>query len=249
MFRKYELPDLDDPNTSLAHREIILKKPFLRRWYTGWYNQFAELVNKNPGGNYLELGSGGGFMKQVVPQVITSDIMSISGIDQVVNAESLPFGDQSLNGIFMLNVFHHIPNPELFLAEAERTLRSGGRVVMVEPASTAFSRFIYKRFHHEPFDEHGSRQIKAGHPLSNSNQAMAHIYFERDLEIFNNKFPNLKIRSVKYHTPLMYLMSGGVSRSAFLPGIAFPLVQFAEFLLSPLSKLLGLFCTVIIEKK
>ncbi len=249
MFKKYALPDLDDPATSAAHREIILRKPILKKWYAGWYRKFKALVSTGPEGPLLELGSGGGFMKKEYPEVITSDIMPVPGVEKVIDAEKLPFANSELAGIFMLNVFHHIPDPEKFLSEAERTLKSGGKIMMVEPANTALSRFIYKRFHHEPFDEHGARQIKAGNPLSNSNQAMAYIYFERDRKIFENKYPGMHVNSIVCHTPFTYLISGGVSRSAMLPGFFYPLIQFGEWLLSPFSRILGLFCTVVIERK
>jgi hypothetical protein len=69
------------------------------------------------------------------------------------------------------------PRPYLFLQEAERTLLSGGKIIMIEPANSALGRFIYKRFHHEPFEENGPREIKPGNPLSNSNQALASYIF------------------------------------------------------------------------
>ena len=119
---------------------------------------------------------------------------------------------------------------------------------MTEPANSALGRFIYKRFHHEPFEENGPREIKAGNPLSNSNQALPHIYFERDLELFTKEFPLLKINSIKYHSPFSYIISGGVSRSAMLPYFMYNFVKVMEWLFSPLSKQLGLFCTIEVEK-
>jgi len=249
MFKKYTIPyNLDDPNATLAHRDIILQKPFLKRLYNDWYSVFIEKSKQVKNGRYLEIGSGGGFLKEVFPEVLTSDILELRGVDMVVNAEKLPFKNEELGSIMMLNVFHHIPNPHLFLQEAERTLVKGGKIIMTEPANSALGRFIYKRFHHEPFDEHAGREIKAGNPLSNSNQALPHIYFERDLDLFKKEYPLLKIKSIRYHSPFSYVISGGVSRSAMLPDFMYSAVKGLEWLLSPLSKQLGLFCTVEIEK-
>lgn len=248
MFTKYHIPfPLDDPRTTLAHRDIILKKPFLKKIYENWYAEFTAL-QKTSDTKILEIGSGGGFLKEVLPQVITSDILPLPLVDQVFSAEELPFADNSLNGIVMLNVFHHIPRPYLFLAEAQRCLAPGGQIIMIEPANSALSRFIYKRFHHEPFDETAGREIEPGNPLSNSNQALPFIYFERDLKIFETDYPHLKIKSVRYHSPASYVISGGVSRSAMLPSFCYPLVKFAEWLLSPFNKQIGLFCTITVEK-
>jgi SAM-dependent methyltransferase len=170
-------------------------------------------------------------------------------VDLVFSAEELPFKENELASIMMLNVFHHIPNPHLFLKEAQRTLMKGGKIIMIEPANSALGRFIYKRFHHEPFDEKGGREINPGNPLSNSNQALPYIYFERDLELFQKEYPELKINSVKYHSPFSYVISGGVSRSAMLPYAFYSIVKFKEWLLSPFSSQLGLFCTIEVEKK
>lgn len=249
MFKKYTIAfDLDDPRTTLAHRDIILHKPFLKRLYHDWYQLFLKTSHEINGGKYLEIGSGGGFLKDIFPEVITSDILELPHVDQVFSAEKIPFNHEELATIMMLNVFHHIPNPHLFLKEAERTLIRGGKLIMIEPANSMLSRFIYKRFHHEPFDEKGGRQIQAGNPLSHSNQALPFIYFERDLDLFKKEYPALKINSVKYHSPISYIISGGVSRSAMLPYFMYSLVQFKEWLLSPFSKQLGLFCTIEVEK-
>jgi SAM-dependent methyltransferase len=249
MFKKYEIPyHLDDPKASLAHKEIILKKPFLKRWYLDCYELFAKKTRAIKGGKYLELGSGGGFFKDVFPEVITSDIMDIPGMDMVFNAEEMPFKNEELASIMMVNVFHHIPNPHLFLKETERVLIKGGKVLMVEPANSWLGSFIYKRFHHEPFDEEGPREIKAGNPLSNSNQALPYIYFERDKALFEKNYPGLIIKTIKYHTPFIYLISGGVSRSAMLPAFMYNFMKGIEWLLQPFSKIIGLFCTIELEK-
>ena len=79
MFKKYKIDfDLDDPNASLAHRDIILKKPFLKRLYNDWYLIFIIKSKEIKNGKYLEIGSGGGFLKDVFPEVITSDILCLA---------------------------------------------------------------------------------------------------------------------------------------------------------------------------
>ena len=249
MFKKYTIPfDLDDPKATLAHRDLILQKPFLKRLYNDWYEVFIKKAKEIKTGKHLEIGSGGGFLKEVFPEVITSDILSLPNVDMVFSAEEMPFKENELASIVMLNVFHHIPKPYLFLKEAQRTLVKGGKIIMTEPANSALGRFIYKRFHHEPFEENGPREIKAGNPLSNSNQALPHIYFERDIDLFKKEFPQLKINSIKYHSPFSYIISGGVSRSAMLPFFMYNFVKVMEWLFSPLSKQIGLFCTIEVEK-
>ncbi|MEI7950035.1 MAG: hypothetical protein WCI66_07360 [Gammaproteobacteria bacterium] len=76
----------------------------------------------------------------------------------------------------------------------------------------------------------------------------AHIYFERDRELFDTLYPRLQIRSITYHSPLTYIVSGGVARSAMLPGFMYGLVRAVEGLLSPFARQLGLFCTIELQK-
>ena len=128
MFKKYKIDfDLDDPNASLAHRDIILKKPFLKRLYSDWYLIFIIKSKEIKNGKYLEIGSGGWFLKDVFPEVITSDILILTNVDLIFTAEEIPFKENELASIVMLNVFHHIPKPHLFLKEAQRTLIKGGK--------------------------------------------------------------------------------------------------------------------------
>ncbi len=239
---------MDDPKTTLKHREIILSKAFLKKIYERWYSDFINITKELPSGKLLEIGSGGGFFKQLLPELITSDIMPLDHCDMVFSAEKMPFSKEELSGIFMLNVFHHIPKPYLFLKEAERTLKSGGKIVMIEPANSWFGKWIYKTFHHEPFDIKGGWEIESSGPLSGSNQALPYIYFERDRKKFEKEFPHLKIQSIKFHTPFMYLLSGGVSRKAFVPIGAFSFWRFIEKILNPFSRLIGMFQTIEIVK-
>jgi len=240
---------LDDPNTTLGHRDIIQNKPFLNNIYVEWYEELVGRVWDYDGeGILLELGSGGGFLKAMYPEVITSDLMQLPDVDMVCDAESLPFEDNTIAGILMVNVFHHIPRPYLFLNEAQRTLIDGGKIVMIEPANTLFSRFVYKWFHHEPFNPKGGLEIKPGNPLSNSNQAFSYIYFIREQEYFRKNFGSLRINEIQYHTPLRYILSGGLSHRALAPVRSYDFICKTERFFSSWSKYTGLFCTIEIEK-
>jgi len=73
----------------------------------------------------LELGSGAGFLKSFVPDLITSEVFYCPGIDFVLNGLDLPFMTGSLQGIVMTDVLHHIPQPRRFFAEAARCVCPG----------------------------------------------------------------------------------------------------------------------------
>ena len=108
--------DLDNPDTTLLHRQIILSKPFLKSIYTKWYDEIIGIINKIPvGGMVLEIGSGGGFFKDVYPSAVTSDILPLDCCDSVLDAQSMSYASNTIRAITMVNVFHHIPDCSAFL--------------------------------------------------------------------------------------------------------------------------------------
>jgi len=237
--------DLDDPRRTLEHKEIILSKPFLKGIYEEWYAQLLHETSDCPDGIKIEIGSGGGFLKDIEPKVITSDILELPVVDQVFSAEEMPFSDNEVSAIMMVNVFHHIPEVRKFLREAQRVLKSGGKIVMIEPANSMWSRFIYKNLHHEMFDEQRDWTFPTSGPLSGSNQALPYIVFERDREIFEREFNDLKVEYIKLHTGLRYLFSGGVSRMQMIPSFAGGFIKSVENLF---PTAIGMFQTIVVKK-
>lgn len=199
-------------------------------------------------GVFVEIGSGGGCLKEVIPHAITSDIITCQGIDVCCCAQNMPFKDGSVSRFLMLNVFHHINRPEVMLMEMLRVLKGGGRVIMIEPANTFWGRFIYSNFHHEPFDPGSGWELPLGGRLSCANQAKAWIVFCRDRELFLKKFPGFKIRGIKFHTPIGYLASGGLSFRPLLPVCSYKAVRAFERLISRVNRFIGMFMTIVLEK-
>lgn len=238
--------DLDDPNTTLIHREIILSKPFLKKIYIRWYKDIMQRLNYGPNTKIVEIGSGGGFIKEIYPEVITSDILPLPNCDHTFAAEHMPFEQNSIDAIVMVNVFHHIPDCTLFLDEANRVLVKKGKIVMIEPYNSWWSRLINQNFHHEPFDTHADWKFTSTGPLSCSNQALPYIVFERDWKIFSAKYPQFKIRAIRYHSPLSYILSGGVSMKSLVPSFLFNLIIFIKGIVS--SRRFNMFATIEIEK-
>ena len=60
--------------------------------------------------------------------------------------------ENKISNLILVNVFHHISDPELFLKSAEKSLLIGGRIIMIEPSNNYWSRLVYKLIGHEPFD-------------------------------------------------------------------------------------------------
>lgn len=242
------IENLDDPATTLLHAEIIKKKPFLRNLYAEFYNQFKKSVPGFEKRLLVELGSGGGFIKEIIGNVVTSDILDLPNVDKVFSSSRMPFNDGGVDAFFMVDVLHHITDPRAFFTEALRCLKIGGKVVMIEPANTLWSRFIYKNFHHELFDPDGKWTLEEAGPLSQGNGAIPWIIFCRDRVIFESEFPSLRIVRMRNHTPLRYLLSGGLTLRQLVPSFTYPLVKAVEYLLSPLNNWLGMFQTIELKK-
>lgn len=239
---------LDSPERTLYHKEIILHKKFLKKLYEQWYNEFSKEIKNLPNNTLIELGSGGGFLKEIIPNIVCTDILELSTNDMTFSALNMPFDDQSVGGIFMVDTMHHIPDMEQFLCETNRVLAKNGKMIMIEPANSMWGRFIYKNFHHEPFDTKGNWTIPSKGPLSGANGALPWIVFERDRHLFNAKFPNLKVETINYRNPLLYLLSGGVSYRQLLPDFMFPIINKIDFLLPRLSKQISMFQLIKITR-
>lgn len=245
-----EIDDLNDVTATLLHSDIIKSKGFLKKLYSDFYGEFTEHLADTPEGPSVEVGSGGGFFKDVMEDVITSDVVAVPGIDIVFSAENMPFHDSSLSTIFLLNTLHHIKDPKKFFVEVSRCLKRNGIVVMIEPTNSYLARLIFKNFHHEHFDEKAKKwELSGDGRLSDANQAMPWLIFVRDRKTFELIFPNLSITYLRKHTPFCYWLSGGVSLKQLAPSFSYGLFREMENILSPFREQMGCFMTVVLVNK
>lgn len=240
--------NLDDPRTTHLRNLVIQEKPFLTKIYQEWYQMIAAWIPDGDG-SILELGSGAGFMRQHVPELLASDVFICPKIDMVCDGQRLPFTQTSLRAIIMTDVLHHIPNVRLFLAEAQRCLRSGGRVIMIEPWVTSWSRFVYNVLHHEPFDPHALHwEFPSSGPLSGANDALPWIILNRDRAAYELEFPSLKITYLRMFMPFRYLVCGGISLRSLMPSRSFGLWRGFEKILTPFMKHLAMFALIVLQR-
>jgi hypothetical protein len=103
--------DHDSPELIRIHYDLIKRKPFLRSLYSEHYREFARALEDVPTGPIIEIGSGGGFVKEVIPEAITTDLHPGPHIDRIMSAEQMDFADASVAAVLMLNVFHQSTRP------------------------------------------------------------------------------------------------------------------------------------------
>ncbi|MGB9498849.1 MAG: class I SAM-dependent methyltransferase [Dissulfuribacterales bacterium] len=239
----------DSPEANDIFLRIIEAKPFLKEIYRSWYKMLAGSLPGKPDGPVLELGSGAGFLHEYIPGLIRSEIQPVSSADIALDARALPFPDNSLKAIVMVDVFHHIPDVAQFLAEAERCLRPGGVVSMIEPWVTPWSKFVYKHLHHEPFLPDAEEwRFPEGGRMSVANSALPWMVFERDRQLLKQYFPYIELVGISLHTPFSYLLSGGVTMRAGLPACLFSLCSRLEDALQPYMVRLAMFAFIVARK-
>ena len=239
---------LDDPATTELRRRIISSKPFLRAIYDEWYALLAAELP--PGaGDVLELGSGAGYCERYIPGLITSEVFPAPAVRLVADARHLPFPEAALRAIVFTDVLHHMPDVQQFFREACRCLRSGGKILMVEPWVTPWSRFVYRRLHHEPFlPEAAEWQFPSSGPLSAANGALPWIVFVRDRSRFEAEFPQLALERIRPLLPFRYLVSGGVGLRSLLPGFTERWWARLERALEPQMPRLAMFAFIALRR-
>ena len=240
--------DLDDPKTTELRCQIVRDKKFLRKIYDDWYGLIRSRIPSGPGG-VLELGSGAGYFQEFVPSVIRSEVFVCRNAQLVADARTLPFVDGCLKALVMTDVFHHIPDVRTFLKEAVRCLKPGGRLTMIEPWVSPWSKAVFGHLHHEPFLPQAKEwTIPISGPLSGANGAIPWIVFHRDRAQFAAEFPQLQFREIRPIMPLVYLISGGVAMRDLIPGQLYGPCRFVENVLTPFVNWTAMFALIDIEK-
>lgn len=242
---------LDSPLRYDEIRQRIESKPALKRMYLEVYREYEQCLQAcPPSGIALELGSGAGFAKQIIPTLITSDVLPYRGIDQVIDGTKLPYADQTLRMLCMMNVFHHIPDVETFLKEADRCLVPGGKIFIADQHVGLISKLVLRYLHHEPFRPDAKEwKFDSAGPLSDANGALAWMVFVRDLAAFEKLYPRLGLIRYQPYAPLRYWLAGGLKEWNLLPRWAVGMAEAADRLLVRLWPQLGSFVYIEVVKR
>jgi SAM-dependent methyltransferase len=241
--------DLDDPATTELRKRVISSKPLLKAIYDEWYSILAAEL---PPGNdpVLELGSGAGYCDRYIPGLITSELLYCPSVQLGLDAQHMPFRDRSLRAIVFTGVLHHIPNVRFFFSEAARCIRPGGKVLMIEPWVTAWSRFAYKHLHHEPFcPEAANWGFPSSGPLSGANIAIPWMVFQRDRRRFESEFPQLEIEQIRPFLPFRYVVSGGLATRNLMPEFTNGMWLRLEQILEPWMSHLGMYAFISLRRR
>lgn len=234
--------------TAKEHKKIWNNKPILKVIYQEWYKKISYGLKDKPKGISIEIGSGCANISQYNPKTLTSDIQIENWLDIVNDAQYLPYKNNTISSISLIDAFHHIPDPIKFLNESYRVLKAGGRIAIIEPYPTFLSSFFYTYFHNEPLIKHQSL-LNDKTSYFCPNQAASFILFKKEINLFKEKYKGkFSIEIKNLFSTILYPLSGGYKNFSLVPKFLIKPFQVFEKIISPLNKFLAFRIFIVIKK-
>jgi SAM-dependent methyltransferase len=225
--------DLNQHNIEIQQNlDFWQRKPKLQEIYRGFYRLIAAQINQDINGKIVELGSGIGNIKMMIPEALCSDLFPNPWIDQVENAYQLSFQDNTVSNLILFDVFHHLEHPGTALAEFSRVLRPSGRVIIFDPYISLTGLLVYGLLHHEPvgitkkinwFAPEGFDPWKSNYYAAQGNATR--VFFSGKYSRYWNGFDLVYKKRIP---AISYIASGGYSKPQVLPDRLFRFVEKLE---------------------
>jgi SAM-dependent methyltransferase len=144
--REHAFTDVDaqpDPTAWVEVLDKIRRAPL----YASYKRRTVELLDPQPGGRYLEVGTGTGAdalacADRFGVSVVGADSSSVMieeaarrGLPETViaDAHALPFESESFDGAWADRTFQHLVDPVVALGEMVRVVKPDGTIVVVDP--------------------------------------------------------------------------------------------------------------------
>lgn len=189
------------PSTCGALKRFLYEHPGRDGWQKP--EQVVAALALAPGAQVADLGSGGGYFTFPLAEAVgaTGRVYAVDvdddllaylaeqaeerGLAQIVTVragQSDPgLAVESADLIFLSNVFHHLPEPAVYFANARKLLRPGGRVAIVEASHGG----LFHSGHATPPEEIAAAMDRAGYEL-----AVRETFLERQsFQIFTPREP------------------------------------------------------------
>lgn len=229
------------------------RKPVLQRAYRDFHRRIAGHVDPAIPGKIVELGSGIGNIRDVIPACVRTDLFPNPWLDQVENAYALTFADGEVSHLILFDVFHHLEHPQTALAECRRVLAPGGRVIIFDPYVSLAGHLVYGPLHHEPigFD----RGITASAPPA-FNPQQHHYYAAQGnaTRVFwRGDAPEIldgwEIIARERVGAWAYALTGGYSKPQMYPTALYPLMRGFDAVAELMPQLLALRALIVLRAR
>jgi SAM-dependent methyltransferase len=248
----------EDRAETLRNRTRLGANRNLLFWYREVYRDQFKGFQDPAVLSILEIGSGTSPLKQLLSNVVTSDVLELDYLDLVFDCHEIgnlgAIKEESLDVITLTNVLHHLKSPIAFLNSAASKLKPGGKVIATEPFFSLLSTPVFKYLHPEPVDfkisEPELQNVRG--PLASANIALPWLIFfrERDwLASLNEKYNVAKLR-IRPFTALSYMATGGISHELPVPGWLYRAFFPVDLFLSRFfPKLCASFFTIVLPRR
>lgn len=235
------------------NRQAWDRKPMLRDVYHEFYGLISGRIEPRTPGAVVELGSGMGRIKDIIPACLTTDLFPNPWLDRQENCYALSFADGSVSHLVLFDVWHHLRYPGTALREFHRVLAPGGRLILFEPAASWVGRLIYHFFHHEPVAVHDpiTWDAPAGFKAADADYYAAQGSATR-LFWWGEGWDRLtgwRIRELTPVTSFNYLASGGFSGPQLGGRFLHGLMRGLDFVCSPYPRAFAARLLVVLEKE
>jgi SAM-dependent methyltransferase len=226
-------------------------KPVLREIYRDFHRLLARYLSDVPG-ETVEIGSGIGNIKEVIPRCVRTDIFPNPWNDRQENIYRLSMANSSVANLILFDVFHHLEHPMDAMDECRRVLQPGGRLLVFDHAMSVAGVLFSKFVHHERAGFLKSYRLRADGaagidaPRYYADHANAQRILERRFEellgLAWRKVAVVKLPALKW------LLSGGYRGPSLAASGNNSLVNFAEKLGTLLPALSALRLLVVLQK-
>ncbi len=228
------------------------EKPLLGMVYRDLFDKMLPFMVDGKDGKTIELGSGIGQIKEILPNCITTDMFPNERIDQVESVYDLSFADEELSNVIMLHVFHHLRYPGTALGELYRVIKPGGRVIILEPYISLLGRLVYGPLHHEAIGMKDVIEWDAPMEFSSEDDSYyaaqgnaTRIFWKHEIIRALDGWGSV---SIKRYSAIPYILSGGYSKPQMYPTWALGIMKGIDKVCNLVPALFGTCIVVVLEK-
>lgn len=208
----------DDYRIKLRQQAANSNLTTQRTYYKNLYANLYATIKF--GKEILEIGAGAGISKNFLNElnVLRTDYLdwgNNSEISSRIDAEDLPYTDNSFDFVFGVDMIHHLNRPYKALSECIRVTKPGGKIVFIEPYVSILSFPIYKLFHEEnttfryDFKSHG---LKSNPQEGDQGIGKAMFVNSENIRALLQEQKNITKINVKLIDPFSFFSTGGLTK-------------------------------------